>query len=473
MKISFNKNIIYPQIFALNKTKKNYPRYSNLSPLPCDTVSFKNGGYKFESKEMGNSPAETVCRQVRINAEPAEVYLKRVLDNWIGPLSKKTVIDSGKKKIPAFTYITGRKSAESIREKVVSKYSKIVRDENEEFSNHLATELLKNFKFTQQQNVKSLSNEICGILDKLQGDRQKFSPYNHPDYPLDIVIDKFIKSKKINMDGVSDEQLLLKKEMIIESITSKSRPEEEENYDGNTFIKPANIRGIKHYANDIVRARIVMNHSGREYTQMVINALSLAAKRGDLKITSVENYVPSPLKLPKGKRPSDYAYIKESALIDFAESVGARYSKNISKKGYIGIHINLDLSNGVLSKQGKQFTGYSGEIQLVGRDVLKLKDVEDLCYKIKDNKNSLDDMYYDFKEEFGNNYLKCDKQEFDDYTYALYLSQRELPPNTPEKARFKTPRELGFKNVPKELDFNNLAQLKEDCEKAARAKKNI
>lgn len=467
MKISFN-NIILPYKNPwINVTKS---RNTNLAPLEKDTVTFTGVGNVFQAKDMHIAPSEAMCIKARINAEIAEQYLKHVLDRWVGPLTKKNINVSKKKQMPAFSYITGRKTPESIREKVVSKYSRIVRDEQEEFSLQLARELNSHFKFNRRQNVKSLYYEILGIIEKDQDKNQKFPPYKNIPYCLDIVLEKFISSGKINLNNMPNETFASIKKDILSLMESKYRPEEELNYDKKSYIKPSSMEGIKHYANDIVRARIIMNNTDREHTQLLFDTIASAAAVGDLKITSVENYVADESKLPMGKKVSDYEYIKSSKLRDFAQQVNAKYEEKPSKLGYMGIHINLDLSNGAIGREGSQCKGYSGEIQIVGRDVLKLKDIEDLCYKIKDNKSSYEEKYDDFANYFLKYYSKCDKQEFDNYTYALYLSQRELPPDTSSRVKFKSPKELGFKNIPKELDFNVLAEIKEDCERAYEAK---
>ena len=209
-----------------------------------------------------------------------------------------------------------------------------------------------------------------------------------------------------------------------------------------------------------------MKESGPEYTAVVIEALKKAAEEGELKITSIENNLPDPRKLPKGKKLSDYIYATERQLLSLAKAANAPLIKNKSKSGYLAIHINVDLSSPLFNSYNGVYNGYSGEIQIIGSDVLQLKEIEDLCYKLKDNKNAIHIAYKPFKEHFQKYYKDDVKQAFDNYTYALYLAQRALPPGTKTQTRFPSIQELGFEGkVPPELDFNILKQIKLPCDK--------
>ena len=98
-------------------------RYSNLAPLTQDTVSFSGRG-KLIAESMVDAPTERTCRQVELNAEPARFYLETVLDKYLKPLTQNSS-DPNSKEFPILDYRTRIKKSTSIREKVVSKYSKI------------------------------------------------------------------------------------------------------------------------------------------------------------------------------------------------------------------------------------------------------------------------------------------------------------------------------------------------------------
>ena len=240
-------------------------------------------------------------------------------------------------------------------------------------------------------------------------------------------------------------------------------------WDGSVYIEPTSIKGVKHYANDIVGARITMKESDPEYTGLVLAALKQAVDDGLLNITSIENNLPDPKKLPQGKEISDYAYATDSQLRKLAKAADAKLIRNKSKSGYLAIHINVDLSSPLFSCYKGVFDGYTGEIQIIGSDVEQLKDVEDLCYKLKDDKNAIRSEYKPFKTHFKTYYNDETKDAFEDYTYALYLAQRSLPPNSKRTDFFPSIEELGFEGkVPKELDFNYLRRLKEKCDFSAK-----
>ena len=96
---------------------------------------------------------------------------------------------------------------------------------------------------------------------------------------------------------------------------------------------------------------------------------------------------------------------------------------------------------------------------------MQLKEVEDLCYKIKDNKNAIHRGYQTFVDYFKKYYKDDIKEAFDDYTYALYLAQRALGPEERKDNSFPSIKELGFENrVPEELDFNKLKKIKDGCD---------
>ena len=110
------------------------------------------------------------------------------------------------------------------------------------------------------------------------------------------------------------------------------------------------------------------------------------------------------------------------------------------------------------------FNGYTGEIQIMGRDVEQLKDIEDLCYKLKDHKNAYKRVYEPFKKHFLPLYEQH-TEAFDEYTYRLYLAQRA---NSKKKksSSFPSAASLGFdeSQIPRQLDFNRLASKKRDCD---------
>ena len=125
MLININKfNLLNP--LAANNRQPSFT-YTNLAPLQKDTVSFSGRG-KLLSENMVDAPTERTCRLAESNAEPARFYLQSVLDKYLKPLTQ-IKSSSGGKNSAFIEYSTRIKESTSIREKVVSKYSKICRRE--------------------------------------------------------------------------------------------------------------------------------------------------------------------------------------------------------------------------------------------------------------------------------------------------------------------------------------------------------
>ena len=126
----------------------------------------------------------------------------------------------------------------------------------------------------------------------------------------------------------------------------------------------------------------------------------------------------------------------------------------------------------MLKSPKNKFNGYQGEIQIMDANIEDLKDVEDLCYKLKDNKNNIGPEYSMFKNHFKKFYkLPEVKEAFDKYTYDLYLSQRmkSLEKKKKDKVHFSTIEELGYgETLPAELDYNLLFDIKKLCERKNR-----
>ena len=431
-------------------------KYTNLSPLSKDTVSF-SASAKVESEAFSFVANKPKCQELYDCAEPAIYYLNKVLDKYIGPLEEER---TGKDKTPYLTYTSKRKTPTSIREKIASKFSKISGDNNKAFIKEVSAFVAENFPLKQGANKKN----ITAIVSRSVADKQK--PYKIPPHPnakifLADIRDLLEASNIVDTSHMSKTQV----DNIYENLEDRlidNIPNQEHN-DGNAYINPRTRNGVIHYANDICQSRIVMLKPDKDYTSKVLAALETAVRDGALKITSVENNLPDETKIPSGKAISDYEYVDESVLKRFAKSTKSKYCKNTSKSGYLGIHINVDLSNDFFDPE---CNGYTGEIQIIGQDVLELKHVEDLCYKIKDFQDVEKRGYGLFEKYFNTHYHEDENgQAFNDYTYSLYLAQRALPPARKARGAFASVEELGYAGKGLEaLDYNKLRVLKEACD---------
>lgn len=446
--------------------------YPNLAPLAKDTVCF-SGRSELIAESMSDAPPINLCKAAAENSVGACYYLYSVLDNYLSdiadfkenPTSKEVLnvkpnSGKGKSKTPKIaTYEVRIKSHSSIREKVISRYTKMYKKEHNEFANELFDSLSSKFTLSPEAEKEDVI-DVIKQCSKHTSTSQKSSAYGNAQFLIREIMDSLDSFNYFDYSNVTPEE----KELIINDVISdmSDHPSLLINSEGKS-IEPKSITGVKHYANDIVGARIVMKESSPEYTDKILAAFKQAVNDGMLKITSIENNVPSADKIPQGRDLQDYAYASDSQLRSLQAATGAPVQTNESKTGYMAIHINVDLSNPIFKNYGGIYNGYTGEIQIIGRDVEQLKEVEDLCYKLKDKKNAINIAYKPFKDHFLKYYTDETKQAFDDYTYDLYLAQRVLQQKKRASA-FPTIKQLGYEGkVPLSLDFNQLKRIWNYC----------
>ncbi len=230
-------------------------------------------------------------------------------------------------------------------------------------------------------------------------------------------------------------------------------------------IAPDSIDGVKQNVKDIVRARIVLQEGKPSQTKKVLDAIQEAVNDKKIKITSVENYLPDKNNLLLNTELDDYIYAKDPHLANFAKAANAEYIKDNKKSGYMGIHLNIDLSDNLYSGKFADFNGYCAEIQILGSDVEQLKDIEDLCYKLKANKKSSNKQYSTFNNYFLKHYNKKYENAFESYTYDSYITQRVKPLSKKRSSQLPSLEKLGYDNkLPSTLDFNKLKSVKTICD---------
>ncbi len=428
----------------------------NLAPLAKDTVSFK-GSAKLVGAHMAFAPSERICKQAEQNAEPARFYLQLVMDKYLGGQTKEDG-DEG-----AISYSTRIKKGTSIREKVISTCMKRYCADVSVLAEQITKGLSEYYPIREGFKEENLFPVVKQEIISLNQTNDKISPYNFIDYFVEEAENSLNDIGLMDIKSTSKKQRAKIRKEISEKIADT--PEAKKSLE-RLYVKPSTIAGVKYYANDIVGGRVIIHNSNEKSIAELFNGLQQAVDDGKLKITSIENNIPDSKKLPHGKQASDYAYAEDSTLEKLAESSGAEYKINKSKSGYLSVHINIDLSNELFKDYGGSYNGYTGEIQILGSDVEKLKEVEDLCYKFKDDKNSVHPIYKPFKDTFTTYYNDETKEAFDDYTYYLYLHQREIEPGIIDYEEFPSPEELGFgDSIPVALDFNNLRKIKKSCDR--------
>src|SRR5574344_745662 len=178
---------------------------------------------------------------------------------------------------------------------------------------------------------------------------------------------------------------------------------------------------VKDDLQDIIGARIVMRDSSRKNVDEVIKRLIESVKSNKIKIYEIENYRPD----------AKYDYASPKMLKKLRDAGNKVRSNGVTLKegesipsGYMAIHFSTFLPN-----------GFKGEIQLMGIDVERVKEIEDFIYKLKNNK-SLKEKYKPIEDRLSE--LKTNKvlqKAVTVYTQDLYKAARE-----------KAPRKLGAKD---------------------------
>lgn len=120
---------------------------------------------------------------------------------------------------------------------------------------------------------------------------------------------------------------------------------------------------------DVLGFRIVLREHSPKNVEKVLKQLALAVKHGDLNIIEIENYL-----LPDGRGYCSTKALEKLASVCNPNELDINLTKKI-KSGYPAIHI------GIKTKEG-----YIGEIQIMGKDVEDVKDLDDWFYKILDHK---------------------------------------------------------------------------------------
>lgn len=464
----------YTQFNSFGLNKFSYP---NLAPLPKDTVSF-SGRSELLAESMSDAPQVKICKGIEQNAVGAAYYLYAVLDkylNGIADLKQNSTTKDDLKVIPKTriggskiaTYELRIKSASSIREKVVSKYAKLHKKEHKQFAEEFLNLITPHFPIKNGVERKLVIDTIKQHT-KHSGTAQKSSAYRDAQHHVPSLIENLRALNMLEFGSASDEDISSVTKQITEQFTQISSPL----IVNGKFADPKTVNGAKYYANDVVGARIILNDGSKENGDKIIAALKKAVDDGVLTVTAIQNNVPNKDKIKDGRKVSDYEYASEQQLYSLARTSNSKLETIESETGYMAIHIDVNLDNPIFKNYNGVFSGYTGEIQIIGRDVAQLKEIEDLCYKFKDKKNAVNVAYKPFKDYFTKFYQGDAVQAFDDYTYDLYLSQREYSAKR-KISSFQSIEELGYAGkVPKELDFNKLKTIYEGCRTIAEANDN-
>ena len=222
--------------------------------------------------------------------------------------------------------------------------------------------------------------------------------------------------------------------------------------------KLQNEKEVKTKMTDIVGGRIVLGKTDNVSVDKVLERLSEAEASNKLRILEIENYRPDPEIDVHGNIVRNYDYGSAAALRKLKSECDKK-EISIPKRdedlptGYMAIHLLTQLPN-----------GFVGEIQIIGEGVLKLKRIEDMCYKVKSGK-SLDKKYAPIEKMLKPLSNKDDillRKEFNKYTRDSYIYQRDKHLGLIPKGKEEFLPIPDY--LPKELDFNNLAAKKKECD---------
>jgi len=203
---------------------------------------------------------------------------------------------------------------------------------------------------------------------------------------------------------------------------------------------------------DIIGARVVMQRGTQNDFDAVFDVLGDLVKHGKLRVKEVENY----------RLTSRDSYVSQKTLDKFEETCtkAGQYPDIKSKaipNGYTAIHITVILED-----------GFEGEIQIMGRDIEQVKEIEDFYYKLRCNKN-FDPKYKSIEKimkEKMKGFSEFDKEALNKYIKDSYIHARQLPPRsskTTAKDFLPWPYFL-----PEELSYANLHKAKAQCDRAAK-----
>lgn len=208
---------------------------------------------------------------------------------------------------------------------------------------------------------------------------------------------------------------------------------------------------------DVAGARIVMRDASPENTALVFDAIGNMVKKG-AKIKEVENYRSTPKN----------SYVSQSTLDEF-EALCQKFGqypeiKNKSlPNSYTAVHVTFELPDGKLV-----------ELQIMGRDMENVKEVEDLFYKWRCEKDfapkyrpiqTIFERIMPTLDDFQNTTLA--RYIKDSYEHALEI------PAMPAKRKPNYDKDyfLPFPySLPQELSYKNLHRMMEECNGRAKKK---
>lgn len=206
---------------------------------------------------------------------------------------------------------------------------------------------------------------------------------------------------------------------------------------------------------DIVGARIIMRTGTQKDYDTLFTELGKMVKRGELKIRSVENY----------RLTSNDSYVSAKTLEKFEETcnkanIYPEIKNQAIPNGYTAIHLNVELPDGRYA-----------EIQIMGRDMENVKEIEDFYYKFRCNKKfapKYKEIQKIFDEEMPN-LTDFQKETLRRYILDSYITAKDIPARESKRNMNLVKDFLPFPySLPQRLSYENLFKMKDECDRAAR-----
>ena len=259
MQISFMQNLNMQNVFGVNKTQnRENTDAPKLSVLTKDTVSF-TGSKKFDGSDMANAPSKYCVNETRKKAEYSRVHLQEVLEQYLKPFQPGAVSRkfkmNGKKQFereqehPVATYSTRVKKTDSIRTKVVSKYTKRYQEDADKIAEQISAEIKKNFVLKDSEHAKTIDEDIKNIVNADYAWNTDETPYSDTDALFTNIIAILSDKDVIDLSNVTHEEL---SDIIEKSTDFILNSEEAEQSFAKVFPKPESKEGIKYYVLEIL-----------------------------------------------------------------------------------------------------------------------------------------------------------------------------------------------------------------------------
>lgn len=216
---------------------------------------------------------------------------------------------------------------------------------------------------------------------------------------------------------------------------------------------------VRNNMNDIIGARIIVSGVGTKEGDYVLDKLTQGVKETPLKIKKIKNH---------GQQNPRLKYTTQKALdklITASRKNGSptcEYVDQPRDSGYLAVHL---LTENIAD-------GFSAEIQIMGLDVERFKEIEDLCYKCHAGKGvgkkykEIEDLFKPYRgdEDFMAQYLE--------YTKRAYKHERLKPLHNKDEFSEFLPIPDDLDLIPKELDFNNIRKIKNRIDHETNPTKN-